>query len=118
VKIDKLVQIAHNVSIGEHSIIVSQVGISGSSSLGRQVVLGGKVGVVGHVQIGDQVKVAAKAGVSRDVPAGSIIAGFVGVPHAEWRKSEAAIRRLPQLQARVRELQRRLSKLEKGRAED
>jgi UDP-3-O-[3-hydroxymyristoyl] glucosamine N-acyltransferase len=116
VKIDNLVQIAHNVTIGEHSIIVAQVGVSGSTRIGRQVGIGGQAGVVGHVQIGDQAKVAAKAGVSKDVPPGAVIAGFSGVPHPEWRKSEAALRRLPKLQTRLQELERRLNRLEEREA--
>lgn len=116
-KIDNLVQIAHNVTIGEHSIIVAQVGISGSVEIGRHVVLGGQVATTGHIQIGDRVKVAARTGISKDVPADAIMAGFAGVPHAEWRKSEVAVRRLPQLQTKVRELERRLKALEKTEAD-
>jgi UDP-3-O-[3-hydroxymyristoyl] glucosamine N-acyltransferase len=113
VKIDNLVQIAHNVTVGEHSIIVAQVGISGSTRIGRQVTIGGQAGLVGHIQVGDRVKVAAKSGVSKDVADDSVIAGYIGRPHSEWRKREAAMRRLPKLQAQVQELRRRLEKLEK-----
>ncbi len=76
--------VAHNVSIGEHSILVSQVGIAGSSTLGRNVVLGGKVGVRDHVTIGDGVMAAGGTGITKDVKAGSVIAGTPHLPHREW----------------------------------
>jgi UDP-3-O-[3-hydroxymyristoyl] glucosamine N-acyltransferase len=115
-KIDNLVQIAHNVTIGEHSIVVAQVGVSGSTQIGHHVIMGGQAAVVGHIQIGDQVKVAARTGISKSVPSGAIMAGFAGVPHAEWRKSEVAVRRLPKLQTKVRELEKRLEALEEKEA--
>ncbi len=114
VKIDNLVQIAHNVSIGDHSVVVAQVGISGSTEIGRGVMLGGQAAVVGHIQIGDQAKIAARTGISKNVPAGAVMAGFAGTPHAEWKKAVVITRRLPKLQARIRELEQRLSAMEKG----
>ncbi|MEA3470369.1 MAG: UDP-3-O-(3-hydroxymyristoyl)glucosamine N-acyltransferase, partial [Thermodesulfobacteriota bacterium] len=75
VKIDNLVQIAHNVVIGENSIIVSQVGISGSTKLGKSVILGGQAGLVGHISIGDNVMVAAQSGVHKDIAPNQIISG-------------------------------------------
>jgi len=111
-KIDNLVQIAHNVVVGEHSIIVAQVGISGSTRLGRGVMLGGQSGLVGHIQVGDGARVAAKAGVSKDVPRQAIISGFVGLPHTRWKRMEAALRRLPRLEERVRWLEQALAERE------
>ena len=75
VKIDNLVQIAHNVVIGETSVIVSQVGISGSTKLGKSVILGGQAGLVGHLNIGDYVMVGAQSGVHEDVPSNQIVSG-------------------------------------------
>ncbi len=117
-KIDNLVQIAHNVTIGEYSIMVAQVGVAGSTQIGHHVIVGGQVAVAGHIQIGDQVKIAARTGISKSVPSGAIMAGFAGVPHSEWRKSEVAVRRLPKLQTKVRELEKRLVALEKGKAKE
>ncbi len=114
VKIDNLVQIAHNVSIGEHSIVVAQCGIAGSTQIGRGVMLGGQTAIVGHIKIGDRAKIAAKTGIIKSVPAGAVMAGFAGIPHAEWRKAEVITRRLPKLQARIRELEHRISAMEKG----
>ncbi len=112
VKIDNLVQIAHNVVIGENSIIVAQAGIAGSTKLGKRVILGGKVAVVGHIELADDTKVAGKAGVTKSTTPGTILAGFAGIPHRQWRKSEAAVRRLPQLFEKVRRLEKRLRELE------
>ncbi|MCK7511157.1 MAG: hypothetical protein MZV70_48580 [Desulfobacterales bacterium] len=80
VKIDNLVQIAHNVVIGEYSIVVAQVGISGSTQLGKGVIIGGQAGIVGHIRIGDGVMVAARSGVHKDVPPGQIVAGHPTCP--------------------------------------
>ncbi len=111
-KIDNLVQIAHNVVIGEHSLIVSQTGISGSAQLGRYVALGGQVGVVGHIKVGEGTRVAAKAGISKDIPPHSTIAGMAGIPHRKWKESEVIFRRLPKFRAKIMELEQRLAALE------
>jgi UDP-3-O-[3-hydroxymyristoyl] glucosamine N-acyltransferase len=107
-KIDNLVQIAHNVTIGAHSIIVAQTGISGSTSLGKYVTLAGQVGTVGHIHIGDKATVTAQAGVSKDVSAGTIVAGHHAIPLRESLKQEAMVRRLPELLKRIQELEARL----------
>jgi UDP-3-O-[3-hydroxymyristoyl] glucosamine N-acyltransferase len=105
-KIDNLVQIAHNVEIGENCIIVSQVGISGSTKVGNGVILAGQVGLVGHIQIGDQVKVAAQSGVTHTVPSGKTMLGSPAHDAMESKRIEAALRRLPELLKRVRKLER------------
>jgi UDP-3-O-[3-hydroxymyristoyl] glucosamine N-acyltransferase len=104
-KIDNLVQIAHNVVIGRHSIIVSQTGISGSSRLGQYVTLAGQVGLVGHIEIGDRVIVGAKSGVSKDIPAGETWFGYPATPMKESKERLAYINRLEKLYARVRKLE-------------
>lgn len=105
-KIDNLVQIAHNVEIGEHCIIVSQVGISGSTRLGNGVVLAGQVGLVGHIELGDGVKVGAQSGVPRSIPAGQVHLGTPAREAMEFKRIEAALSRLPELLKRVRALER------------
>ena len=95
-KIDNLVQIGHNVAIGRHCVIVSQVGISGSATLGDFVVLGGQVGVNGHVTIGHGAQVAATASVKDDLAAGGRYGGAPARPIKEWYREELAIRRLAQ----------------------
>ena len=107
-KIDNLVQIAHNVVIGRHSIIVAQVGISGSSKLGQYVTLAGQVGVTGHVEIADRVIVAAQSGISKDIPAGEVWWGTPAAPMRETKERLAYINRLDKLNARVRKLEQEL----------
>jgi UDP-3-O-[3-hydroxymyristoyl] glucosamine N-acyltransferase len=110
-KIDNLVQIAHNVVIGPHCIIIAQTGISGSAQLGRYVTLAGQVGVVGHVTVGDQVTVAAKSGISKDTPAKSTLLGMIGQPIAEERKLMVHYRQLPKTVARLKALEVELAEL-------
>jgi len=104
-KIDNLVQIAHNVVVGRHSIIVSQTGISGSSKLGQYVTLAGQVGLVGHIEIGDRVIVAAKSGVSKNIPSGETWFGYPAGPIGESKERLAHIARLKKLYARVRKIE-------------
>ncbi len=113
-KIDNLVQIAHNVVVGPHSIIVAQTGISGSTTLGRYVTLAGQVGTVGHITIGDKATVTAQAGVSKDVPPGAVVAGHHAIPLKESLRQEAMVRRLPELVKRVQELEEKIAALEKS----
>ncbi|HEX7489544.1 MAG TPA: UDP-3-O-(3-hydroxymyristoyl)glucosamine N-acyltransferase, partial [Anaeromyxobacteraceae bacterium] len=110
-KIDNLVQLAHNVEVGPLSILVSQVGIAGSTKLGTGVMAGGQVGVVGHVHVGDGAKLLAQAGVSHDVPAGEIVLGSPARPRGLAARIEASLSRLPELVKRVRELERKLERL-------
>lgn len=111
-KIDNLVQIAHNVQIGEHCVIAGQSGISGSSRLGRGVVLAGQVGVADHLCIGDAAVVAAKSGVVRNIPKRQTVRGIPAVPVWEFGRQQVALRRLPKLIEQVRELARRVQQLE------
>lgn len=115
-KIDNLVQIAHNVCTGRHCIIVSQVGISGSTKLGSQVVIGGQVGVAGHLTIGDQVTFLAKSGVTKDCPQPGMYTGYPARPIMEGRKVLATQARVPELLERVRELERQVEELRKTKA--
>jgi len=108
VKIDNLVMIAHNVTVGAHSIIVSQTGISGSTSLGRYVTLAGQVGLAGHLHIGDRAVITAQSGLNKDVPAGAILSGHHALPARESLKLEAFTRRLPELFGRLKELEDKL----------
>jgi UDP-3-O-[3-hydroxymyristoyl] glucosamine N-acyltransferase len=103
-KIDNLVQIAHNVCIGENSIIVSQAGISGSSRLGKNVILAGQSGIVGHIELGDNVIVAAQSGVTKSVPANSIVLGSPAYPMTQQKKIFALLHKLPDLFKTIKEL--------------
>lgn len=118
-KIDNLVMVAHNVIIGEDTLLVAQVGISGSTQIGKNVVLAGQVGVVGHIEIGDGVKVAAKAGIHSSVKANQVVVGgFPGIPYDEWFRTYGDIRRLPRLKEALKRLDEKVSKIEEALKED
>ena len=107
VKIDNLVQIAHNVVIGKNSVIVAQTGISGSTRVGERVMMGGQVGIVGHLEIGDGTAIGAQSGVSKSLP-GGIWFGSPAVPLGEAKQQIAWIHRLGKLFARVKQIEKRL----------
>ena len=109
VKIDNLVQIAHNVIIGKNSVIVAQTGISGSTRVGERVIMGGQVGIVGHIEIADGTMIAAQSGISKSVP-GGVWFGSPAVPIAEAKLQIAWIHRLGKLFARVKEIEKRLGR--------
>jgi UDP-3-O-[3-hydroxymyristoyl] glucosamine N-acyltransferase len=116
-KIDNLVQVAHNVEVGENAILAGQVGIAGSSRIGKNAVLAGQVGVADHLNIGDNVIAIAQTGIARDVPAGAIIAGTPEMDVRDWRKASillpqlsALVKDLKKLKARVEELEKQLQK--------
>ncbi|MCE9613708.1 MAG: UDP-3-O-(3-hydroxymyristoyl)glucosamine N-acyltransferase [Lentisphaerae bacterium] len=115
VKIDNLVQIAHNVQVGEHSAMASQVGISGSAIIGAHVQLGGQAGIAGHLKIGDGAIVGAQAGISKTVPPGAFVFGTPAMPMDKFSDIRAHTNRLPELKKRVMEMERRLAQLEAGR---
>ncbi len=117
VKIDNLVQIAHNNDIGEHSIIVSHVGLSGSVTLGKRVTLAGQVGVADHITIGDGATAAARTGVSKDIQPGQVVWGAPNRPIKQVMREFASITRLPRLIEQVRQISARLNKLEKEQGE-
>ncbi len=112
VKIDNLVQIAHNVVIGENSVITSQVGISGSTKLGKSVIIGGQVGIVGHISIGDNVMIAAKSGIHKDIESGQIVGGIPQLPYRHWLKVEACRAKLPDMKKDLEELKRKIEILQ------
>lgn len=104
-KIDNLVQIAHNVIIGENCLIVAQVGIAGSTKMGNYVTLAGQVGLAGHLKVGNQVIVAAKSGVMHDIPDGGKWLGIPAQPAGKSKRQMIAIQHLPELIRRVRDLE-------------
>lgn len=116
-KIDNLVQIGHNCVIGEHCVIVSQVGISGSTKLGDYVTLGGQVGVTGHIEIGAKVMVGAQSGVHNSIPAGQILSGSPAIPHKQWLRMSAVLPKVPEMRKEMASLEKRLADLEARLAE-
>ncbi len=111
-KIDNLVQIAHNVTIGENCIIVAQAGISGSTVVGRGAILAGQAGVVGHIQIGDGAIVAAQAGVTKSVPANTKVSGYPAKPHDSAKRVNACVQKLPHLYKRIKIMEDKIKQLE------
>ena len=107
-KIDNLVQIGHNVTVGEHCILVSQVGIAGSTKLGDHVILGGQVGLAGHLKIGNRVSVSAQSGVMTNIPDGEKWLWTPAQPDRQAKRQMIALQQLPELIRRVKELERQL----------
>lgn len=104
-KIDNLVHLGHNVQIGQHVLLISQVGISGSTAVGNGAVLAGQAGVAGHLTIGDGAQVGAQAGVISDVPAGATYSGYPARPHLEALRAQAGMFKLPKLVERLKRLE-------------
>jgi len=107
-KIDNLVQVAHNVQVGEHCLLVAQVGIAGSTVLEERVVLAGQVGVKDHVRIGRGAVVGAQGGVSKNLPPGGVYWGTPAIPHREWLQILAHLYKLPDLVKRLEELEKKV----------
>ncbi len=116
-KIDNLVQIAHNVVIGEHCLIVSQAGIAGSTKLGNYVILAGQVGVAGHLKIGNRVSVAAQSGVMTNIPDGEKWLWSPAQPDRQAKRQMIALQQLPELLRRVHELEKKLGTAEAPKPE-
>ena len=114
VKIDNLVHIAHNVVVGEDTVLVAQVGISGSVTIGNHAILAGQAGVAEHVTIGNGVTIGARAGVNKSIQDGQIVSGFPGMPHRLWLKASSIIPKLPDMKKKLRELEKRIEKMEKS----
>ncbi|MFC1484634.1 UDP-3-O-(3-hydroxymyristoyl)glucosamine N-acyltransferase [Candidatus Neomarinimicrobiota bacterium] len=110
-KIDNLVHIAHNVKVGRGCLFAAMVGIAGSTTIGDFVTLAGQVGVADHLTVGDRVVVAAKSAIMQSVPAGQSYAGIPAVEHSSWLRQYGAVKKLPELLRRVRDLETRLLKM-------
>jgi UDP-3-O-[3-hydroxymyristoyl] glucosamine N-acyltransferase len=112
VKIDNLVQVAHNVRVGDHTAMAALVGIAGSSIVGHHVQVGGQAGIGGHLTVGDHAVVGAQAGVTKDVPPKTYVSGYPAMPHDKAATAHAHMMRLPQLKEKVAEMEKRLAALE------
>ncbi len=112
VKTDNLVHIAHNVKVGDNTLIVAQVGIAGSTQLGKNVIVAGKAGISGHLKIGDNSIIGPYAGVHSNVENGKIVSGIPQMPHERWRKVVGIISRLPEMRKKLFSVEKRLKELE------
>ena len=112
VKLDNLIQIAHNVTIGENTAIAAQTGISGSSKIGKRVTMAGQVGITGHVTVGDDCILTGRCGLQKNAPEKSILSGYPSMPHRQWLKKESLLTHVPEIKESLKELKQRILDLE------
>lgn len=105
-KLDNLIQVGHNVKIGENCVLAGQVGISGSVTIGNRVVIAGQVGIADHITIGDDSIILGQAGITKSVPSRSLYSGYPAGPHSEKKRIQALINQLPNLFKRIKELEK------------
>lgn len=116
-KLDNLLQIAHNVDIGNNSVIAAQAGISGSTKIGKNVMIGGQAGIVGHIQIADGSKINAQSGVSKSIKTpNSAVTGSPAYDYTSALRSQAVTRNLPQLEKRIKDLEELVKQLSESRS--
>lgn len=113
VKLDNLVQIAHNVEVGEDTVMAAQVGVAGSTKIGSQCMFGGQVGIAGHRHVGNRVVIGAQSGIPNDVKDGMEVMGYPAVPKVEFARQTVHIKRLAQLNQTVKALQQQIDELKK-----
>ncbi|MDV7188350.1 UDP-3-O-(3-hydroxymyristoyl)glucosamine N-acyltransferase [Lutibacter sp. TH_r2] len=111
VKLDNQIQIAHNVEIGENTVIAAQTGIAGSTKIGKNCMLGGQVGIVGHITIGDNVRVQAQSGIARNIKNNEVIQGTPAIGYSDFNKSYVYFKKLPDLVSQIHSLQKELKAL-------
>jgi len=108
VTIDNLVQIAHNVTIGENTVIAAQTGISGTTEIGKNCIIAGKAGIVGHIKIADKTTIGANTGVSKSIKEkGTSLFGYMGFDPKDFLKSYTIFKKLPELQNKLQELEKK-----------
>lgn len=108
VKLDNQIQIAHNVEIGEHTVIAAQSGVAGSTKIGKNCLIGGQVGIVGHITIGDRVKIQAQSGIGRNVKDDEVLQGSPALPYGDYNKSYVHFKNLPGIINKVNKLEKRI----------
>ncbi|MEQ8927782.1 MAG: UDP-3-O-(3-hydroxymyristoyl)glucosamine N-acyltransferase [Fulvivirga sp.] len=111
VKLDNLVQLAHNVKVGKHTVIAAQTGVSGSTTIGKYCVIAGQVGIIGHVNIADKTSIGAQAGVSKDTASGSKLWGTPAIDVMKYQRSYAVYKNLPDLNFRLKQLEEKVLNL-------
>jgi UDP-3-O-[3-hydroxymyristoyl] glucosamine N-acyltransferase len=115
VKLDNLIQIAHNVEIGENTVIAAQTGIAGSTKIGKNCMIGGQVGIVGHIQIADEVKIAAQSGIANSIETpGTIVQGSPAIPIVHFKKAYIGFRNLPDMQRELAQLRKEFNQTQSG----
>jgi len=111
VKLDNLIQVGHNVEIGENTVVAAQSGIAGSTKIGRDCMIGGQVGIIGHLTIGNGVKIAAQSGIGSDIPDDAVIQGSPAFDHMDYKKSYVVFKHLPEINKKIKELEAKIEAL-------
>ena len=109
VKLDNLIQVAHNCEVGEHTVMASQSGMAGSSKIGSHCMIGGQVGFAGHISVGDNVNVGAQSGIPRSIPSGSTIMGSPATDFKQFARQCAVIKDLPEIASRLKAVEKKLN---------
>lgn len=112
-KLDNLIQLAHNVEVGSHTVMASQVGVAGSAKIGEWCMFGGQVGVAGHIKIGDHVNVGAQSGIPGNTKSGSILMGYPAIDPKQFARSSAIFKKLPEMYTELNRLQKEIEELKK-----
>ncbi len=108
VKLDNQIQIAHNVEIGEHTVIAAQTGVAGSTKIGKHCMIGGQVGIVGHITIGDRVRIQAQSGIGRIVKDDEVLQGSPALNYGDYNKSYVHFKNLPKITNKINELEKKM----------
>ncbi len=112
VKTDNLVQVAHNVTIGEGTVIVAQTGIAGSAHIGREVIIAGQAGIAEHIKVGNRAMIGPRSGVLKNVHDGEVVSGMPSMPHRLWLKISSLVKRLPEFNERLNRLEEKIKQTE------
>ena len=118
VKTDNLVHVAHNVTVGENSVIIAQVGIAGSTTIGKNAVIAGQAGISGHITIGNNVTIGPKAGIAKSLSSDEVVSGSPGMPHRLWLRVQKLIPQLPDFKKKLMKIEKRLNDIEKNKHGD
>jgi len=113
VKLDNLVQIAHNVVVGEHTVMAAQAGISGSTTIGRHCTFGGQAAAAGHIKVGDNLTVGGRGGIAGDIEGNQVVSGVPAIPHKEWLKASMTFAHLPEMRRELTRLRKQVEDLDK-----
>ncbi len=113
VKLDNLIQIAHNVEVGKNTVMASQVGVAGSTKIGERVMIGGQAGISGHIHIADETKIVAQSGIPNTIKKADSLMGSPGIPLEDFKKSYFGFRKLPQILKRLQEVENKIKELTK-----
>ena len=113
VKMDNLIQIAHNVEIGDNTVVIAQAGVAGSTKVGKNVIIAGQVGIVGHLTVGDGAIIGSQAGVSHNIQEKEIVLGSPAIDAREFRRASVVFKKLPELYRQINQMEKELNELKK-----